>query len=198
MWAGCGPTPPVHRQHPAARKPCRKHSLGAAPIPPGVLQPLGIWPGATQEFPCCPGRQQQLPALLHGPHGAGLSTRRWCCENGARTPKQPDLSCLQGAESSPGLQETPEPSRTAHPTPRGGNAAGSRAVGSPGDTKRQPWVSKGFVGFSSRSRKRRAANMGLLWWHREGAWEGEQNSDLMPKKRETSNMSSLSVPARGL
>lgn len=40
--------------------------------------------------------------------------------------------------------------------------------------------------------------MALLWWHREGAWEGEQNSDFTPKKRETSNMSGLSVPARGL
>lgn len=33
--------------------------------------------------------------------------------------------------------------------------------------------------------------MALLWWHREGAWEDEQNSALTPKKREMPNMSSL-------
>lgn len=175
------------RQHPGARKSCSKHSLGVAQIPPGVLQPLRIWPGASQEFPWWPGRQQQFPALLHGPHGAGLSTRRWCCKNGARTPKQPDLSCLQGAESSPGPQETPGPSRAAHPTPTGGKAGGSRAVGLRGDMKCQPWVSKSSAGFSSLRllcslwTTRRAANMAPLWWHR----------NLTPQKRETSNMSSL-------
>lgn len=33
--------------------------------------------------------------------------------------------------------------------------------------------------------------MALLWWHREDAWEDEQNADLTPKTREMSYMSRL-------